>query len=137
MKAAIISVVDGESLELYLSIFDNSPSKRAFVTEEFVVQASKGGYLVGKASSVFDVDDNADALILVIKIVKVALHSVGGTYGRTALGVAVCPLPGITVKESEQVLHVVPSSKDEVFASLHEDVISGKKTPSLQNRLVH
>jgi hypothetical protein len=137
VKATIISTAPGESLELYLSVYDSAPNKRAFITEEFFIQTAKGGQIDTQSGAVFDFDDNSDFFHLVVKVVKVTRRETSGSPGRLPFGIATMPLKAAMKKVQEKVLHVTPWTPEDLFASMHEDLID-VRTPTSQykHRLV-
>ena len=138
VKAMIIPTQPGESLELFLSAYDAVETKKAFVTEEFVYQATAGGHIVEKASVVFDLPElttPGGSFFLIIKVVRVVEVPGGGGWRRYPFGIAVTPLSNIvntasTGQQLEKVLNVVPWTSDKVFASMHEELVG--KSPGTE-----
>jgi hypothetical protein len=133
VKAIIIRTDPGESLELYLSIYDNTPTKKAFITEEFLSQAIKGGHITEKSSVAFEIGGNNgsnNSLYLVVKVVRVVIGGMDGSYRRYPFGVSVTPLSGLLDTSSEKVLQVEPWARGSVFSSMHEELVERKNTAS-------
>lgn len=133
VKAIIIPTDPGESLELYLSVYDGSPPKKAFITEEFLYQAIKGGHITHKSSVAFDLPSDTltisgagSSLYLVVKVVRVVVGGMDGSYGRLPFGVAVVPLANVTDVPVEKVLQVDSWRKEVVFSSMHEELVERK-----------
>ena len=131
VKATIIPTKPGESLELYLSVYDNSETKKAFVTEEFMYQAMAGGHIIDRASVVFDLPTlttSGGSFFLVIKVVRVVETPGGAGWRRYPFGIAMTPLSSVimtTELQQEKVLNIVLWTQDKVFASMHEELIDG------------
>jgi hypothetical protein len=129
VKATIVPTNPGESLELYLSVYDNSPNKKAFITEEFLYQAMKGGHITDKTAAVFELTDLVSSLFLVIKVVRI-VSAIEGSYKRYPFGIAITPLNNVLESPQERVLHVIPWTPDMVFASMYEHLVDSAPAPN-------
>lgn len=131
MKATIITTLPDESLELYLSVYDAAVTKKAFITEEFLVKPAVEGLGVGKGT-LFELDRALGALYLVVRVVKlIPSSSPGGVFSRVPEGVAVTPLKAVQNGQDrdlggrEVTMPVLNWGRDDIFASMHEALIEG------------
>lgn len=124
VKALIINVEPDTTLQLSLSLYDNSPLKKTFITEEFVIQTVNRGQLAERLASVFDINWDPLNLFLVVKVVRVVPRGSESNCGKYPFGVAVAPLTSLlSPVTTEKVLQVMPFRKTDSFAVMHESIV--------------